>query len=156
MFVHFAYDAADQAKGYYSSSNDGLSYCWKSGLIKPSSIDLAAVGGDVARWSLVLIRRRLAIRSPRTRSVVDDEYPVSRCDRRLVTSTLPHAQSPHSVGTGACFLSDIIYAVRQSGSDTLSVAFYGTGACPKPIGDIDEIGYIPDFRLSRSIREVAK
>jgi len=57
---------------------------------------------------------------------------------------------------GACFFQDdIVYAYRQT-DNALRVAFYGSGATPRPMGDFDDIGYIRDYGLNHSLGSLVK
>ncbi len=52
--VHYAYDAASEDPGYYSSANDGLPDVWKTGKIKPNGLDLATMGCKVGHRDLIV------------------------------------------------------------------------------------------------------
>jgi len=54
VYVHFAYDSTDPAKGYYCSADDGLLDLWKMGNMKPGGIDLAALGCKVGRRDVIV------------------------------------------------------------------------------------------------------
>lgn len=72
--------------------------------------------------------------------------------RRIEIPEFTSASAP-----GACFFQgDILSAFRRPGDDAVNVAFYTTGATPRPLGDFDDIGHIRDYGLSRSINEVPK
>lgn len=54
VYVHFSYDSADAAKGFYCSANDGLLDVWKLGKMKPGGLDLAALGCKVGRRDIII------------------------------------------------------------------------------------------------------
>jgi len=54
VYVHFAFDAKDATKGFYSAANDGLPDVWKTGRIKPGGLDLAALGCKVGHRDVIV------------------------------------------------------------------------------------------------------
>jgi hypothetical protein len=60
-FVHFSYNPqTEPAKGFFSTTNDGLLDAWKLGLIRPGGLDLKAMGCRVGQRDLIVEIQPLA------------------------------------------------------------------------------------------------
>lgn len=73
-------------------------------------------------------------------------------DRRYQPGGFTSPSAPGAI----FFQNDILYAYRRSDNDGLCVAFYGSGATTRPLGDFDDIGHLRDYGLSHSIPFVSK